>query len=68
MNNGKFKAKTEIAIHNALTKRFGDASLGDEEYEIGCILSILIPMVDDNIIEAAIAKYIEDYGFSYRQK
>ena len=62
MNIGKFKAKTEIAIVKALEKRFGDASIGDESYEFECLLSCLIPMVDDVTIEKAIVKYQEIYG------
>ena len=65
MKNGTFKAKAEIAIEQALTKRFGNTDHlqgGDEEYEFECLISCLIPLVDDAIIEKAIAEYKRIYS------
>lgn len=64
MNFGKFKAKAEIAIEAALIKRYGEHGLaqgGDEEYEFECLINCLIPMVDDAIVEKAIAEYKRIY-------
>jgi hypothetical protein len=62
MKFGTFKAKVDIAIIKVLEKRFGDAGLGNTDYEFECFLSLMIPMVDDSIIETAIKKYEEVCG------